>query len=53
MSSRRGNPLPAIKSGRAPCFYVDVAELVDAPDLGSGSFGSGGSSPLIDIVNIP
>ncbi len=27
--------------------YADVAELVDALDLGSSFFGSGGSSPFI------
>ena len=25
--------------------FAGVAELVDAPDLGSGAFGRGGSSP--------
>ena len=44
-------------SGREPDFFVDgdvkvqrsfarVAELADAPDLGSGAFGLRGSSPL-------
>ena len=27
--------------------FADVAELVDAPDLGSGVFGREGSSPFI------
>ena len=30
----------------APCF-ADVAELVDAPDLGSGAVRRGGSSPFV------
>ncbi len=30
--------------------YADVAELVDAPDLGSGSARSEGSSPFIRII---
>ncbi len=29
--------------------FADVAELVDAPDLGSGVFGREGSSPFIRI----
>ncbi len=29
---------------------ADVAELVDAPDLGSGVFGREGSSPFIRII---
>jgi hypothetical protein len=34
----------AVNSGNS--FYARMAELVDAPDLGSGSERSGGSSPL-------
>lgn len=30
-------------------FKADVAELVDAPDLGSGAARRGGSSPFIRI----
>jgi hypothetical protein len=29
--------------------YADMAELVDAPGLGSGFFGSEGSNPFIRI----
>ena len=32
---------------RKRCKLADVAELVDAPDLGSGVFGREGSSPFI------
>ncbi len=32
------------------CQSADVAELVDAPDLGSGVFGREGSSPFIRIA---
>ncbi len=32
------------------CKLADVAELVDAPDLGSGVFGREGSSPFIRII---
>ena len=31
---------------------ADVAELADAPDLGSGALGRGGSSPFIRINNL-
>ena len=30
--------------------YADVAELADAPDLGSGVSRRGGSSPLIRTI---
>jgi hypothetical protein len=30
-----------------------VAELADAPDLGSGALGRGGSSPLSRTIYIP
>ena len=30
-------------------FEAGVAELADAPDLGSGALGRGGSSPLTRI----
>ena len=32
------------------CKFADVAELVDALDLGSSVFGREGSSPFIRIV---
>jgi hypothetical protein len=38
-----------LRSGRLP---ADMAELVDAPDLGSGFARSEGSSPFIRILNI-
>jgi hypothetical protein len=28
-------------------LYADMVELADTPDLGSGGFGRGGSSPSI------
>lgn len=31
---------------------ADVAKLVDAPDLGSGDFGHGGSSPFIRTIHV-
>ena len=31
-------------------FYADVAELVDALDLGSSAFGREGSSPFIRTI---
>lgn len=33
--------------GTGHIAYADVAELVDAPDLGSGGVTRGGSSPFI------
>ena len=33
------------------CQKADMAKLADAPDLGSGSERSEGSSPFIRIVN--
>ena len=33
--------------GSSSLFNADVAKLVDAPDLGSGSLQSGGSIPFI------
>ena len=33
------------------CLNADMAKLADAPDLGSGSERSGGSSPLIRIAD--
>ncbi len=36
---------------RKRCKLADVAELVDAPDLGSGVFGREGSSPFIRIAS--
>lgn len=33
-----------------PHFYGDMAELVDAPDLDSGAFGRGGSTPSIPTI---
>ncbi len=32
--------------------FADVAELVDAPDLGSGAERRGGSSPLIRTIRL-
>ena len=35
---------------RRTWINADVAKLVDAPDLGSGDFGHGGSSPFIRTI---
>ena len=34
-------------------IFAGVAELADAPDLGSGGFHRGGSSPFARTKNIP
>jgi hypothetical protein len=33
-------------------LYADVAELADAPDLGSGALRRGGSTPFIRTTNL-
>ena len=43
-------PRKALGTSRDPglgCSGAQVAELVDAPDLGSGAFGCAGSSPAL------
>ena len=34
------------------CIYADMAELADAPDLGSGILRCAGSSPVIRILQL-
>ena len=41
-----GSPSGVPHPSRAVYAIAGVAELVDAPDLGSGDFGRGGSSPF-------
>lgn len=40
----------SIRAGGTICFTANVAELVDAPDLGFGGFGREGSTPSIGTI---
>jgi LysR family transcriptional regulator, hydrogen peroxide-inducible genes activator len=50
-----GNNFSAIQKNNYLCalFFADVAELVDAPDLGSGATRRGGSSPFVRTIAGP
>ena len=43
----------AAGSGSKAAVYAGVAELVDAPDLGSGAARRGGSSPFTRTKGLP